>query len=244
MLERGLLILQAFRPTGHPLRLYEVAERTDLPKGTAHRLCEQLCELGMLERTEHGYVLGIRLFELGELVPVKVRLREAALPFMQDLYEATHETIHLAVRDGSDVLYAEKIRGHAGVDVPSRVGGRLPLTCTGVGKALLAFSSQELIDATLSRPLRRLTEHSIADPGRLTDELTQIRMSGLSYDREEATLGVCCVASPVLVRGEAVAALSITLPASQLPMTRLAPAVRTASLGLSRRLRHTRHASL
>jgi DNA-binding IclR family transcriptional regulator len=236
MLERGVLILQAFRPAGSPLRLSDVARRTDLPKATVHRLIEEMVDLGLLERAPEGLVLGRLNFEIGELVPLKMRLREAALPFMQDLYEATHETIHLGVRDDLDVLYAEKIRGHSGVDMPSRVGGRLPLSCTGVGKTLLAFSAAELVSAVLDRPLRRLTKRSITDPAVLSNELAVIRAAGVGYDHEESSLGVSCVAAPVLVRGEPIAALSISVPSTQLQPARLAPAVRTAALGLSRAL--------
>jgi DNA-binding IclR family transcriptional regulator len=236
MLERGIQVLQSFRPTGQPQTLSAISRRTDLPKSTTHRLVDSLSAQGMLERTPAGWVLGRALFELGELVPIKMRLREAALPYMEDLYEATHETIHLAVRDGLDVLYAEKIRGHSGVDVPSRVGGRLPITSTGVGKTLLAFSPSSLVEEVVSRPLRRLTEHSIGDPVVLQNELATIRTAGVGYDHEEAVLGVSCVAAPVLVRGEPVAALSITVPSSQLQPGRLAPAVRTAALALSRAL--------
>ena len=236
MLERGVFILQSFRPTGQPQTLSAIARRTDLPKSTTHRIVDVLAGQGLLERTAEGWVLGRALFELGELVPIKRRLRETALPFMEDLYEATHETVHLAVRDDLDVLYAEKIRGHAGVDMPSRVGGRLPLSSTGVGKTLLAFSPTSLVEEVVSRPLRRLTEHSISDPAVLQDELATIRAAGVGYDREEAALGVSCVAAPVLVRGEPVAALSVSVPSGQLQPGRLAPAVRTAALALGRAL--------
>jgi DNA-binding IclR family transcriptional regulator len=236
MLERGVHVLQAFRPEGGTLSLPVLVRRTGLPKATVYRLAEALVELRLLDRQRQGYSPGLALFELGELVPVKLRLRETALPFMQDLYEATHETVHLGVRDGLDVVYAEKIRGHSGANMASRVGGRLPLSSTGVGKALLAYAEPEVIEAVLSRPLRRLTPHSITDPAALADQLAQIRASGLAYDREEATVGVSCVASPVLVRGEVVAALSISVPSSQLQPARLAPAVRTVSLALSRML--------
>jgi len=172
--------------------------------GTAegYPVIEELTSLGLLERSRDRYVLGRPLFELGELVPVKHRLREAALPFMQDLYEATHETIHLGVRDDLDVLYVEKIRGHSGVDVPSRPGGRLPLSSTGVGKTLLAFSRDDVVAQVVGRPLRRLTEHSITDPKVLEGELAQIRAAGVGYDHEEASIGVSCVAAPVIVHGE------------------------------------------
>ena len=242
MLERGIQVLQAFRPAGTSLRLSDIARRTDLPKSTVHRLIEELLRLGLLERGGEGYVLGRTVFELGELVPLRVGLREAALPFMQDLYEATHETVHLGVRDDLDVLYVERIHGHTGLDMPSRVGGRLPLTCTGVGKTLLAFSGEDLLHEVVTRPLRRMTPHSITDPAALRAELAEIRAAEVGYEPEEAAAGVGCVAAPVLVRGRPVAALSISLPSRRsepAPLARLAPAVRTAALALSRTLRQT-----
>ena len=234
MLDRGVQVLHAFRPRGGTLTLTELVERTGLPKPTVYRLAEALVDLGLLERQPVGYRPGLGLFELGELVSAKTDLRETALPFMQDLYEATHETVHLAVREGLDVVYAEKIRGHGGVDTPSRVGGRLPLSSTGVGKALLAHAEPAVVEGVLSRPLRRLTAHSITDPAKLAAELAEIRRTGVAYDREEAALGVGCVAAPVVVRGLAVAALSLSLPAGRIGEAGPAKAIRLASLTLAR----------
>ena len=236
MLGRGVQVLQAFRPDGGMLTLSRLVERTGMPKATVHRLAEELVELGLLERQPVGYRPGLGLFELGELFAAKVDLREVALPFLQDLYEATHETVHLGIRDGLDVVYAEKIRGHGGVDVPSRVGGRLPLSSTGVGKALLAFAPVDVVDAVLARPLRRLTAHSVTDPAVLLRELDEIRRTGLAREEEEAALGVACVAAPVVVDGVAVAAVSLALPADRIGFAGLAPAVRAVSLALSRTL--------
>jgi DNA-binding IclR family transcriptional regulator len=236
MLERGVQVLQAFRPRGATLTLPVLVERTGLPKPTVHRLAEALVELRLLERRPVGYRLGLGLFELGELVSAKTDLRETALPFMQDLYEAMHETVHLGIRDGLDVVYAEKIRGHDGVDVPSRVGGRLPLSSTGVGKALLAHAEPAVVEGVLSRPLRRLTVHSITDPAKLAEELAEVRRTGLAYDREEAALGVGCIAAPILVRGQVVAALSLTLPAERMGTAGPANAVQVVGMSLARTL--------
>jgi DNA-binding IclR family transcriptional regulator len=235
MLVRGVEILQAFRPAGGALSLSTLVQRTGLPKATVFRLVTILTELGLLEHEAgRGYGPAIGLFELGELVPAKRGLRETALPYMQDLYEATHQTVHLGVRDDLDVVYAEKIRGHRGVEVPSRVGGRLPLSCTGVGKALLAYSPPDVIDAVLGRPLRRLTDYSITDPAVLAAELTQARRTGVTYEIEEAALGVACVATPVIVDGTAVAALSVTCRAADIEKAGLASAVRAVGLAISR----------
>jgi DNA-binding IclR family transcriptional regulator len=236
MLERGVQVLQAFRPHGGTLSLATLVERTGLPKPTVHRIAEELWELGLLERQPVGYRLGLGLFELGELVPAKADLREIALPFMQDLYEAIHETVHLGIRDGLDVVYAEKIHGHGGVDVPSRVGGRLPLSSTAVGKALLAYADPSVLESLLSRPLRRLTAQSITDPAKLVEDLAEVRRTGFAHDNEEAASGVSCLAVPILLNGEARAALSLTWAANLTPATALAPALRAVSFALARSL--------
>ncbi|MET9052090.1 IclR family transcriptional regulator [Streptomyces bacillaris] len=237
MLDKAASVLECFRPDGGTFRLTEIAARTGLAKTTAFRLCADLVRLGLLERDGESYRLGGKLFELGSLVPRRLDLREAALPFLQDLFEATRETVHLGVREGHDVVYIERIHGHQALTLPSRIGGRLPLTCTGVGKALLAFSGSELADEVLAGPLPRLTPHSVTDPERLRTAVEQIRVSGLAYEEQEAALGVSCIASPVFDGATAVAALSVAVPRGRFHPAQLAAAVRTAALGLSRVLR-------
>ncbi|MFE6915878.1 IclR family transcriptional regulator [Streptomyces rubiginosohelvolus] len=237
MLDKAASVLECFRPDGGAFRLTEIAARTGLAKTTAFRLCADLVRLGLLERDGESYRLGGKLFELGSLVPRRLDLREAALPFLQDLFEATRETVHLGIREGHDVVYIERIHGHQALTLPSRIGGRLPLTCTGVGKALLAFSGSELADEVLAGPLPRLTSHSVTDPARLRTAVEQIRVSGLAYEEQEAALGVSCIASPVFDGATAVAALSVAVPRDRFHPAQLAAAVRTAALGLSRVLR-------
>ncbi|MFI1302477.1 IclR family transcriptional regulator [Streptomyces sioyaensis] len=237
MLDKAMAVLDCFRPDGGSFRLTELSERAGLTKTTAFRLCGELVRLGLLERDAESYRLGGKLFELGSLVPRRHDLREAALPFLQDLFEATHETVHLGVREGHEVVYVERIHGHGALRLPSRIGGRLPLTCTGVGKALLAFSGAELAEEVLDTPLPRLTPHSVTDPERLRTAIEQAQVAGLAYEEEEAALGVSCIAAPVFDGPVAVAALSVAVPRSRFRPAQLAPAVRTAALGLSRALR-------
>jgi len=236
MLEKSWLVLDAFRPTGGPLRLVEVAERCHLAKTTTYRLLTELTEIGAIARRADGYYLGSLLFQLGSIVPLERDLRHAAIPFMHDLYGATHETIHLGVREDLDVIYVEKIRGRTSFSLPSMVGGRLPLNCTGVGKALLAYADPGFIDEVLGRPLRRLTPYSIVDPRRLAESIGKIQAAGLAYEREEAQLGVACIAAPIFSDGVVVAAMSVSVPLARFHPARLAPAVKTAALGVSRAL--------
>ncbi|WP_290056450.1 IclR family transcriptional regulator [Amycolatopsis solani] len=239
MLDKAAAVLDVYRPDGGEFRLTELAVRAGLTKTTTFRLVGDLVRLGLLERAGERYRLGGTLFELGSLVPRRQDLRETALPFLQDLFESTRQTVHFGIRDDRDVVYLDRIRGHDAVPLPSRIGGRLPLTCTAIGKALLAFSEPSLADAILADPLPRLTPSSITDPVRLRTALEQTQVSGMAYEEEEAAAGVSCIAAPVFSGAQAVAALSVAVPREQFRPAHLAPAVRTAALGLSRVLRRS-----
>ncbi|BBG02643.1 IclR family transcriptional regulator [Pseudonocardia autotrophica] len=239
MVGRVMAILSAFRPTDGDLSLAELARRCGLPKPTVHRLVRQLGTYGAVEISPRGVRLGMNLFEIGQLAARPRTLREAATPHLADLQEATGETVHLAVADGEDVVYVQKLESRRAPAVGSRVGGRMPAYCTAVGKVLLAHAPAEQIEALLSRPLRRRTPRTTVAPGLLTRELQRIRDTGIAEEHEESTVGIACVASPVLDDGgAAVAAVSITARVG-VRTDRLAPAVRTAALGISRSLRHT-----
>ena len=121
-MRRAFRLLAAYGPADGVLTLAEFARRTGVPKPTVHRLVGDLVDLGVLERADGGYRLGMWMFELGQLVPRQRELREAALPFLQDLYEAAHETAHLAVLQDTQVLYVEKITGHRRTRTGSRIG--------------------------------------------------------------------------------------------------------------------------
>ena len=236
VLDRATLLLDSF-DTEHPsLSLAELTRRTGLARSTAHRMAEDLVRLNWLERTEAGYQLGIRLFELGELVPTQRNLAETALPYMEDLRTATGSTVHLAVLDGTEVVYLQVLSSKQAPRMNSRRGGRLPAHATGVGKAMLAFSPPETVQKVIDTGLRPLTTRTIATPGQLRRELGAIRASGISYDREESNPGVLCAAAPVFGQdGRVRAALSVS-GFNRRVAPRMAPAVQTAALALTRDL--------
>lgn len=244
LLARAAALVGAFDDRAPVLTLAELARRTGLPKSTAHRIVGELVALGVLERQDsgpsgEGYRLGMWLFERGELVPAHRSLSEAALPVMEDLREATRQRIHLAVLDGVDVVYVE-ILGASGLEVVSRTGGRLPAHATGVGKAMLAYSSAAVVQARIDAGLPRLTPRTIATPGGLVRELRKIRSVGMALDLEEAQTGVSCVAAPVFgVERKVRAALSVTGTTSSVDPSTLGPAVRTAAFTLGRALRES-----
>jgi len=236
---RVFAILGAFGPGDARLNLTQISQRTGLPMATTHRLVRELVANGGLER-ERGktYRIGTRLWEIGSLAPIRGGLRELALPFMQDLYEATHGNVQLAVLDGLDALFLEKISGRSSVRIITQLGGRLPLYATGVGKALLAYAPEPVVDAVIERGLEQIQPNTITDPARLRACLEQVRADGYSWTRDEMTMGAVSVGAPV--RGpddEVVAALSIVVDTAGSDVGRLAPLVRTAARGLSRQIR-------
>lgn len=232
VLERAFAILAAFEGGEETLSLSELRARTDLPKSTVHRLANSLVELGVLRRASGGYGLGRRLFELGSLATSERRLRELAIPFMEDLYETTHETVHLAVLDKVDVLYVEKIHSRGARSIPSWVGGRVPATCTGLGKAMLAYA--DTVTTVLRAGLPRRSCYSITDAGVFLAELEAVRRTGVAFDREESILGVVCAAAPILgINDVPVGAISVTGPTSRIDIDQLAPAVRAAGKSLT-----------
>ncbi len=233
-----MTILGAFRPADVDVSLSELAGRTGLPKATVHRLARQLAEFGAVEVSARGVRVGMRLFELGQLAAHPRSLRDAAAPFLADLHEATGETVHLAVADGHDVVYVQKLENRRAPALGSRVGGRMPAYCTAVGKALLAHAPPDRVQEILGGRLRGRTPRTVIAPGLIERELQRVRETGLAEEHEESTVGIACVASPVLDRhGAAVAAVSITARVANARTERLAPAVRTAALGISRSLR-------
>lgn len=238
VISKVVAVLDAFSPAAPELSLGELAQRTGLPVSTTYRLVTELVDWGGLERVPGGgYRIGLRLWEVGALAPRGETLREVALPYMTDLYEATRENVHLAVLDGAEVLYVEKLSGCTAMPVRTRRGGRLPLHATAAGKVLLAHAPDRLFHETVGAGLRRYTAHTIIAPGHLRRALTEIRRTGIGYSREELTVGSHAVASAVHgVDGAAVAALSVTLRSGRTDLRRLGLAVRTAAISVSRGL--------
>jgi DNA-binding IclR family transcriptional regulator len=233
-----IAILEAVSAGGGRLTLSQISRRARLPIATVHRLAGELVGWGGLERDAGGaYRIGTRLWEIGSLTPNRTGLRELAMPFMEDLYEVTHENVQLAVLDGFDALVVEKISGRRSVPTVTRVGGRLPLHATGVGKALLAFSPPAQAESFMARGLSPLTPCTIIDPDRLRADLTEARRAGFAQTRDEMTMGAVSVACPVYAQaGTLAAAISLVVRSQTADVHRLAFAVHTASLGLSRRL--------
>lgn len=227
-------VLYAFTADDHGVSLAELARRTGLSKGTLHRVLGEMVQVRLLDRTGNGYRLSGQVFQLGMRASVERGLLEVAIPFMEDLYERTHEQVHLGVLEGTEVVYVAKIGGHRQAVSPSRIGGRMPLYCTAIGKALLAVSPPELTDRVLAQGLARRTPRTITAPGLLRRQLERVAETGAAFELEESAPGIACVAAPVLdPDGRPVAAVSVTGPLSRFRPEAHATVVKAAAAGIA-----------
>jgi IclR family transcriptional regulator, acetate operon repressor len=238
VLRRAFAVLGAFDGRASRLTLSELVSSTGLPKTTVHRMAAELVTLGALERRNGGYALGPRLFELGQLVPRHRGLRDLALPYMQDLYAATQETVELAVPCSLEVLYVEILHGHRRVHLPSSRGGRMPFHCTALGKAIVAFSPPEIVAQALARRLSRRTPRTITDRATLERELARVRRDGVAFDRGECDQRLVCAAAPITTMdGRVLAAVSVTMShRSHASLESVGSSVKRAARAISRTL--------
>ncbi|WP_051580024.1 IclR family transcriptional regulator [Pseudonocardia acaciae] len=233
---RAMSVLATFTAARVELNLSEISRRSGLPLTTTHRLVGQLTRWGALEQTQHGYQVGLRLWEIGALAPRGHGLREIAMPFLEDLYEATRQNVQLAVVDGRDAVYVERLSSRTAVGIITRVGGRLPLHATGVGLVLLAFADPEFQERVLAAPMRRFTEKTIVSPGKLRRVIADVRKRRIAVSDGQITLDALSVAAPVFgPDGTVQAALSVVVPSDR-PPSEYIPAVHAAARGISRGL--------
>lgn len=230
VLDRILAILDTVRESHGTTTITQLALATGIPKSTVSRLVGDLIRQRYLTRSEDGVVIGLRLFELGARASTPRRLSIAALPVLAELFNATGEHLNVAVQEGRDMLSVISVRGRLR-PVPSRAGVRVPSATTALGKAVLAFTSDESVLASVMAGL---------DPQRrrmLERELATVRTESVAVDRCETFAGVVGVASPVLSPERLpVAAISVAGPVTDMDPNRMMPLVRHAALALTHRL--------
>lgn len=235
--QRVLAVLDAFDQDHLLLSLSDISRRASLTLSTAHRLVGELHDWGALDRHPDGrYAIGMRVLELGALEPKGMHLRDVALPYLGDLQTATNANVHLAVRDGHDVVYVESLRSRQGARVLSRLGGRWPLHATGTGQILLAFAPTDFREEVLATPLQRYTASTVTDPERLRRVLAEVRRTGVAVVEDSITTDAVAVAVPVRgPRDRIIAALSVTVHKSgQMPPQSTLPALSATARAISR----------
>ena len=199
----------------------EISEGIGLSPATTHRILATLSYYNFIKRDERTgqYSLGLACMELARAYQDSNDLRKIALPELEGLRDETKETVHLAILDQMEVIYLEKLSGlHAIGIMTSRVGGRSPAYCTGLGKILLAHQNPDSVREYYEKHgLLPYTNTTITDLESMMSELETVRQQGLAFDHGEHENEVRCVAAPIFdMDEEAVAALSISGPYARL----------------------------
>ncbi|UOF92450.1 IclR family transcriptional regulator [Fodinisporobacter ferrooxydans] len=218
--DRALQILDLFDEYETELKITDISERMQLHKSTIHSLLKTLQVRGYIEQNpENGkYKLGLKLFERGNLVINGLDLRTTARKHLMELSFKTGQTVHLVILDGKEGVYIDKVEGSSGIIAYSRIGRRVPIHSSAVGKALVAFSPAADIERILDGYVfGKRTENTILNREDFLRELEQVRRQEYAIDDQENEPGVRCVAVPIRnYSGQAVAAISISTPISGL----------------------------
>lgn len=201
------------------LTLAEIAELDNMPKPTAYRLISSLEASGFLVKTKHTthdvkYHMGLKLLELGSYVADQLDYRRIALPHMKDLSEQLNEAVHLAVLDGEEAIYVEKIESKKHIRLYSKVGGRTPLYTGSGPKLLFAYLNPEVIEEILQRiELKKITDNTITDKETLAKELEKIRAQGYSHSKAEFYPDTAGFSFPIMNHhNQVIAALVVSIP--------------------------------
>jgi DNA-binding IclR family transcriptional regulator len=241
VLGKAHLLLGAFASGAVCLGLTELSRRSGVPKATTHRLGTELVQLGYLARTAKGYQLGWRIFELGQLVPGPASLRGVARPALLDLRAVTQAVIHLAVPQGSDCVYLERLAGRRESALVSAVESRMPSLLTASGRVFIAYGGDE--ETVLATPALTTADGSpafdAADVPALRAEFDQIRTRRWAEERGQCVPEFKTFAVPIMYFGsdQVIAAVSATVPVERRDEQQLVYALWATAADISRGLR-------
>ena len=240
----AIRLMKAFSEEQCEIGISEMAKRLGVAKSTVHRLAVTLVAENLLEQNPDTgkYRLGIALFRLGSLVRRRMDVFNEAKPLLRELREKVNETVHLAVLDGSDIMYVYNHESGQAIRMRSDIGVRKPAYCTAEGQAILAFEQQEIVDRIIGGGLTARTPQTITDGEQLKKVLQDIRVRGCAIEDEESEVGMRCIAAPLRDdSGEVVAAIGVGGPVSRLSKKTVAsfiPFVIETAGAISARLGH------
>lgn len=220
--DRALSILNLFDEYSSELKITEISERMHLNKSTIHSLLKTLQKHHYIEQnSENGkYKLGMKLFERGNFVIHHLDIRSIAKKHLVDLSLKTGHTINLVILDDKEGVYIDKVEGTSGTILYSRVGRRIPIHCSSVGKALVAFKQEEDLNRILDGYIyKKQTPKTITNEKEFLKELEGVKKRGYAFEREENEPGVCCFAVPIRDHmDQVIAAISLSMPSARLEM--------------------------
>ncbi|THE11593.1 IclR family transcriptional regulator [Bacillus timonensis] len=246
--DRALRILDLFDEYEQEMKITEISEKMQLHKSTVHSLLQTLRQRGYIEQNpENGkYRLGMKLFERGNVVIRRLDLRTIAKKYLIELSVKSGNTVHLVIRDGKEGIYIDKVEGPSATVLYSRIGRRIPLHSSAVGKSLIANkSSNELQEILKDYEYVQQTPNTITDETLFLAELENVRENGYSMDKEENEPGITCVAVPIWDHsGTVVAAMSMSQHSASIDQEKLQRTVemlKEAAMKISRELGYEMH---
>lgn len=213
-------VLECFSVSDRALTLAEICERTGFPRSTTHRLLASLRDVGFLEQGKERdrYRLGLKLFELGNTALSSFDIHREAAGIVESLRRLSGHVVHLAMFDGFRAVVIRRADPNPENTTPSTFLENAPAHCTSVGKAILAWQPDAIVDRLIEAGLQRFTPDTIADPEALRNELKVIRERGYSIDDGEHRPGLRCIGAPIRnMQGQVIAGISISGAAWNLP---------------------------
>lgn len=215
--QTSLQVVSAIEELGEEATITEIANHLQLAKSTAYKHLVTLEEYGIVVEHTNGYRIGSRCLELGGIAQRYDSIYEIAKPEVQKMSEATGELANLMFEEQGYGVYTYTARGDQAVNIENRLGKRVPLHTTALGKALLSsYSDERIVEVVNEYGLPAETEETITDQTALFDELSMIREEGFAYNRGERVDGLGCIATPIETGNRRNAAISITMPISRL----------------------------
>ena len=223
--DRAMLLLEALGEDEEGYRLTDLAIRTGLSPSTAHRLLTTLEKRRFVafDQSDNMWHIGRQSFAIGSAFIRRRNFVAPALPFLRRLRDLTHETANLGIVDDGEVIVLTQVESREIMRAITRVGGRVPMVTSGIGKAILATYADEEVVAIIQRHgMKRLTPKSVVRAGELRDALETVRRDGYSVDDQEFLMGLRCVAAVVYNdQAEALAGISVSGLASRVPQERV-----------------------
>ncbi|NLL70560.1 MAG: IclR family transcriptional regulator [Epulopiscium sp.] len=223
--DRALSILEALSDQEQGLGLSEISKQINLHKSTVHRLLGTLMFRGYVEQDSetNRYRLTMKLFELGNKKIEKLDVLTLAKPYLRELADKTNEVVHLVIREGTEIIYIDKVEGDYTLRMHSRIGRRSPLYCTAVGKVMLAYLEEKERKALWEASSKQAyTPFTIIQYDKMQEELKKVKKKGYAIDDQENEIGVRCIGAPIFdYKGNVYAALSISGPAIRMTPERI-----------------------
>lgn len=221
---KAIDILELFSPDCPRLSLHEISARLNLPKSTAHNLLRTLLSRGLIEKVDGDhYALGTTIISLTQAVRINVELRDRAAPLLRELADTCPESVLMAIKDGYYSLYIYAVESPRRLQARTAVGDRVPMHCTAIGKAILAFLPWDEVEEIITHVgMPPSTDATITEMPAMLRELDLIHQRGISIDRQEHEAATFCIGAPIFnASGRVIAACSVSGPDPEIIGSRL-----------------------